>query len=58
MPGQLIHGVAGIAALIAIAVVCSRDRRLIRWKVVLTGIVSTMLFAVLILRTIGRQKGF
>lgn len=56
MPEQLIHGVAGIAALIAIAVVCSRDRKLIRWKVVLTGIASTMLFAVLILRTsVGRK---
>ncbi|MBW4055916.1 MAG: hypothetical protein HIU83_11060, partial [Proteobacteria bacterium] len=58
MPEQLIHGVAGITALIAIAVVCSRDRRMIRWKVVLTGIIFNMLFAVLILRTSGGRGVF
>jgi CNT family concentrative nucleoside transporter len=58
MPEQLIRGIAGIGVLIAIAFVCSRDRRMIRWKIVLTGIVFNMLFAVLILRTPGGRKVF
>jgi len=58
MPEQLIRGIAGIGVLIAIAFVCSRDRRMIRWKIVLTGIVFNMLFAVLILLTPGGRKVF
>ena len=55
MPEQLIRGIAGVAALLAIALLCSRDRRLIQWKAVLAGIGFNMLFAVLILRTPGRR---
>lgn len=58
MAEQLIRGAAGIAVLIAIAVVCSGHRRMIRWRVVLTGIVFNMLFAVLILRTTGGRELF
>ncbi|MBV5338043.1 MAG: hypothetical protein J0665_00575 [Deltaproteobacteria bacterium] len=38
MPEQLLRGIMGVAALLAIAVFCSRNRRLIQWKPVLTGV--------------------
>ena len=57
MPDQLIRGAAGIVVLIAIALMFSRDRRLIQWKPVLAGVVFNMLFALLILRTSG-GRGF
>ena len=58
MPEQLLRGIAGITALLAIAFACSSNRRLIRWKVVATGIVFNMLYAVLILRTSGGRGAF
>lgn len=58
MPDQQIRGAAGIVVLIAISLMFSRDRRLIQWKPVLTGIVFNMLFALLILRTTGGREFF
>jgi CNT family concentrative nucleoside transporter len=48
----------GIGALIAIAFICSSDRNQIRWKIVFTGIVFNILFALLILRTPGGREIF
>ncbi|MBC7963870.1 MAG: NupC/NupG family nucleoside CNT transporter [Steroidobacteraceae bacterium] len=58
MPEQLLRGLAGGAALLTIALLCSRDRRLIQWKPVLSGIGFNMLFALLILRTSGGRAAF
>jgi CNT family concentrative nucleoside transporter len=58
MPEQLFRGITGVAALLAIAVLCSRNRRLIQWKPVLAGVSFNMLFALLILRTSGGRVVF
>jgi CNT family concentrative nucleoside transporter len=50
------RGIFGVAALLAIALLCSRNRRLVQWKPVVTGVICNILFALLILRTSsGRQ---
>jgi CNT family concentrative nucleoside transporter len=48
---QIIRGGAGILALLALAVVCSANRRAIRWKPVGYGLLLNLLFAFLVLRT-------
>ncbi len=58
MPEQLIRGILGVAALLAIAVFFSRSRREIQWKPVLAGIVFNIVFALLILRVPGGQAVF
>ncbi len=58
MPDQIFRGIAGISSLLAVAVLFSRDRRLISWRPVLAGIGFNMFFAVLILRTPGGREVF
>ncbi len=48
---QILRGVLGIAVLVALAVLCSSDRRAIRWKPVGYGLGLIFLFAFLVLRT-------
>ncbi|MBK8916153.1 MAG: NupC/NupG family nucleoside CNT transporter [Phycisphaerales bacterium] len=43
------HGVLGIVALLAVAYVCSLDRRRIRWRIVVSGMALQLLIAVLCL---------
>lgn len=48
---QILRGGLGIAALVALAVLCSSNRRAIHWKPVGYGLLLNVLFAFLVLRT-------
>ena len=46
---QVLHSLAGITALLALAWVLSEDRRGVRWKIVATGMALTLALAALLL---------
>ncbi|QOX78653.1 NupC/NupG family nucleoside CNT transporter [Trichlorobacter lovleyi] len=51
MIDHIMRGVAGVVALILIAVLCSRSRKDIRWKPIICALAFNLLFALLVLHT-------
>jgi CNT family concentrative nucleoside transporter len=56
--GSLAHGVAGLLLVTAIAVLFSRSRRQINWRLVTVGFVLQFLFAFLVLQTTAGRELF
>lgn len=58
MTDQIVRGLGGVAALLAIAVLFSSDRARIRWQTVCSALTFNVLFALLVLRTPFGRAGF
>jgi CNT family concentrative nucleoside transporter len=53
---RALHGAAGLAVLVGIAWLFSRDRRAVEWRLVATGLALQLAFALLVLKVpLGRQ---
>jgi len=51
-------GLLGVAVIIGVAVLMSRDRRRIPWRLVGAGLVLQVLFALVVLRTVAGRAFF
>lgn len=56
--GQRLIGLLGIAAMVAIAVLLSHDRKKINWRLVFTGLGLQALFGVIVLKTAAGRAVF
>ena len=55
---HLLHGIAGVIGLVALAWLCSENRRAVPWRAVLTGLVLQAVLALLALRMPLVRDGF
>ena len=55
---DILRGILGLAFLVCVCVLFSKDRKAIDWKLVISGLGLQVIFAILVLRTPFVYQGF